>query len=408
MKAWATSLDITPSVPVTLAASGTPLRQATAVAEPLEATIVALHQDGGREPVVLVGVDLLYAGRQLRAAVERALPQVPAANIVLAASHTHRGPMTDDTKVGLGKLDDDYVEGLVQHLHTQLSDISERPWRQVELAARETVCALGVNRRRFRRVVLQRHPRFNEMTQTPNPGGPTDDTLSVLVGRDASGAPSFVVWSYACHPVAHPRRDAVSAHFPHVVRSTLRELYGNPGLPVLFLQGFSGDVRPSASAPGRLKGLRARLEGPRFLDMSSTGYDEWTRALGAVAVGAVEAARPVHGGVTTRRTEHPTSRFVSGATEPTVSFQSVRLGGLCIVGASAEVVSEYAAPVRAMAGSEVTMTVGCLDHPFGYAPTAAMLDEGGYEAGGFCRAFGLRAVAPNVEGAMMAGFASVL
>ena len=65
----------------------------------------------------------------------------------------------------------------------------------------------------------------------------------MLTFSDPTDRPIAVLWSYACHPVGFPARTRVSADFPGVVRRALRDAHGAE-LPVLFLQGFAGDVRP--------------------------------------------------------------------------------------------------------------------------------------------------------------------
>ncbi len=79
--------------------------------------------------------------------------------------------------------------------------------------------------------------------QAPWPDGPRDETVHVLEARAADGSVPALLWQYACHPVCNPERLRVSAEFPGVVRQRLRRDLG-PETAVLYLQGFSGDIRP--------------------------------------------------------------------------------------------------------------------------------------------------------------------
>ena len=57
-----------------------------------------------------------------------------------------------------------------------------------------------------------------------------------------------MLWNFACHPVMYHSPMNVSAHFPGDVRKELREILSD--IPVVFLQGFSGDIRPNNVAGG--------------------------------------------------------------------------------------------------------------------------------------------------------------
>jgi hypothetical protein len=247
----------------------------------------------------------------------------------------------------------------------------------------------------------------------PNPAGSRDETITLLLARDSDGVPLFVLWNYACHPVAFPEPRMVAAHFPHVVRDRLREEWHLPALPVLFLQGFSGDTRPSASGLPQSSKQRVRdlLVGARFHDMSWRSYRSWTRSLADLVVEATSQASLVETrSLVTSRTVRAASDFVIAehTLEP-VSFHGLRVGAdLALVGVSAEVVSDYARILREEHPGVRLMLGGCLDHPFGYVPTGVMLAEGGYEASGYCSFFGVRTVRKDVQESLLEGLSGVL
>lgn len=420
----ASTVDITPVRPVDLGGygRGTPF---TAISERLEANLVVLCSDPGSDPVVIISLDLLYPGRLLRAALESALPELEPNQIFLAASHTHQAPMTDDTKLAIGIPDSQYLDALAAKLASEVLRLISVDQTQSGLFFTSVVTAShSINRRLKRRFQISRreHGRWgspsvklarNVYAIAPNPGGATDETITILISRSALGKAQFVIWNYACHPVAFPERGSVAAHFPHYVREALRASLGVTDLPVLFLQGFSGNTRPSASVDDST-GLRSRIRcwllGPRFVNMTWASYISWSRELGELVVaGCVRAVQLDDLGTAARRSKSPTSLFVEGAAEPDVTFHSIRVGlDFAIVGASAEVVAEFAPKVRAMAVSKQVMCVGCMDHPFGYAPTSRILREGGYEGGEYCSIFDLGSLTPGIEGEIERGFRSVL
>jgi len=395
------------------------------VAERLEANLVVLRSDLGSEPVVIISLDLLYPGRILRSALESALPELRPDQIFLAASHTHQAPMTDDTKVMLGAPDDRYMDMLVLGLSRELRRLLLSEEAQIGAFSTGSVSAEhSINRRLRRRVTLARRlPShwwgppvrlvFNSYLFAPNPRGLTDELITVLLSRSPAGRAQFVIWNYACHPVGFPDKDKVAADFPHHVRDILRATLGVADLPVLFLQGFSGNTRPSASASGS-SGLSTRIRrmmfGPGFTAMTLDAYSTWATELGELVAQGCRHSRPLADmALSSRRNLSATSSFVEGAADPEVSFHSIRFGSeLSIVGASAELVAEFASPVRAMAGTRQVMCVGCLDHSFGYVPTRRMQDEGGYEGGDYCSMFSLGPLAENIEEETLQGFRAVL
>ncbi|MCW4385036.1 hypothetical protein OH146_04525 [Salinibacterium sp. SYSU T00001] len=410
MKASAISVDISPDGQVPLgAATGADRATWLGISEPIEATFLAIWPDG-EQPVLIVSLDLLYPGRILRAAIERAADLAPE-RIFVAATHTHRAPMTDDTKPRLGMPDSQYMQWLVAKVGDATRDVLD-PARAVDVTMRVGTgfAEHSINRRLRKKVVVGRRFRVNEVVMAPNPSGETDETLGVIAFVADGGEPVGVIWNYACHPVGFPHLNTIAAHYPGVVRDALRAHVGNSELPVAFLQGFSGDTRPSASTKvhSARRRLRQLVMGRLFDDMTEHAYLEWAGSL-AVRVKEVfdRAEDRMSDVVRARRVERVSADFVKGAKEPVV-FHSVDLADVTLVGISGEAVSGYAARVRALVPSRIIFCVGCIDHPFGYVPTARILAEGGYEGGGFCGAFGLESLNASIESDVMAGFASVL
>jgi hypothetical protein len=424
VKIAASTVDITPTHPVLTGGylDRPPLSE---VAEKLEANLVVLRGDSGSEPMVIISLDLLYPGRILRSALESALPELRPDQIFLAATHTHQAPMTDDTKVLLGAPDDKYMDTLVLGLSRELRRLLHSEETQIgELSTADLSAKHSINRRFRSRVTLARRSPshwwgppvrlvFNSYLMAPNPHGVTDELITVLVSRSPAGCAQFVIWNYACHPVGFPDKSKVAADYPHDVRDIVRTTLGVADLPVLFLQGFSGNTRPSASV-SKTSGLsswtRRMMFGPRFTTMTWNAYTTWAKELGELVADGCANSRPLDRVVvSSRRSLIPASSVVAGASEPSISFHSIRFGpAFTVVGASAELVAEFSQKIRAMAGSEQVMCVGCLDHPFGYAPTRRIRAEGGYEGGGYCPMFNLGPLADDVEEEMLQGFRSVL
>ena len=374
--------------------------------------MLALWGADDTEPVLIVTLDLLYPGRALRGAIENAAAPLPADRVFVAASHSHQAPMTVPEKPLLGLPDAEYLAWLQDELRARIPDLL-RPEkrRRATIDVGETVASHSVNRRRRVRFYPGRKLERNVIAIAPGPAGTTDEQVIVLTVRDQHGGILAHVWNYACHPVAHPRPETYSAHFPHRVRQRFRSDGAAPETPVLFLQGFSGNTRPSASVgfTGARGLVRRIVSGPQFRSMGPRRYDDWATSLASAVVGAtLQRTDADVDRIDTRRIELPGAEFASALDQP-VSFHSVRLSDIVtIAGVSGEAVAEYSAPVSALAPTMLTMKVGCIDDTFGYIPTTTMLREGGYESQGFCRYFGIESVNADIEVHTLAGFRAVL
>jgi hypothetical protein len=250
----------------------------------------------------------------------------------------------------------------------------------------------------------------------PYPNGSRDERVTVLSCRPRRGGdPVLVLWNYACHPVAFPERAGVASHFPHAARRRVRDRHGSAATPVLFLQGFSGDTRPSPTATTRgfTNRLKRLVRGPGFRDMTWPEYSAWSESLAEVLDRAMALASPrASSRLDSQRVSFDTHEFVvpevASQVPSEVTFQSVHLAeGVVLIGVSAEVVSDYALRLRARLPHLDLLLGGCLDDPFGYAPTTPMLAEGGYEPRDHCKFFGLAGLRPDIEAAMWRGFDAV-
>lgn len=144
--------------------------------DPLEANLVLLRKNESDSPILLVTIDLLYAGRFLRQAILDA-SLLPPENVIVAASHTHRAPMADDTKPKLGVPDSAFLESLRATLVQAVDELLNRPMERCSISAGSTKAEFSINRRRRKPLVIARRPRINAVVNAPNPGGVTDDTL---------------------------------------------------------------------------------------------------------------------------------------------------------------------------------------------------------------------------------------
>jgi neutral ceramidase len=396
------TVDITPTAAVPLAGSEVRTADFTGVADRLEANVLVLQQEG--LPVVIVSADLMFIGQELRSGVlQRLGGAVEEASLFFAASHTHFGPATDDRRPALGRLDRRYLDHLCERVSDLVARLLREPLARATIEYARGRASHAVNRRlRAAWHLSRRGPKIGAVVAAPNPAGPRDESMHLVRVTGSDGRPLALIWSYACHPVAFPQPLEVSADYPGRVRHRLRTRF-DPALPVLFWQGFAGDIRPPELERPRSQADRVRrlLLGPRFGRFTAEEWDQWADSLAdrlletAVGTGFAPVLGPLH----TRRVARPLSQFILGAPDAReVTFHRVSLGGLTAVGVSAEVVTEYGALVRAIFDHRISIPVGYIDEVYGYLPTSRMVREGGYEADWFRRPFALEGpVNPQIE-----------
>ncbi len=146
---------------------------------------------------------------------------------------------------------------------------------------------------------------------------------------------------------------------------------------MVFLQGFSGDLRPPsvARAKGARGWTRRVLLGPWFTTFSEEDYGRWLTLLTDELGGALDeldrSPDPVSDTrLDTHRVAVPQREFVLTEDSSRVtSAHRVTLGPIHLVGLSAEPVAHYAQYLADLPGEGTCVPVGCIDDVFGYAPT---------------------------------------
>ena len=194
--------------------------------DPLAARALVLESDGRR--LAWIALDLLAVDAAFTAEVSQRLAGagVPAATLIVSASHTHSGPGAFVDSALLGWLAVDRLDTAVRGA---LLDAVVAAVRQADLArqsARLASASLAT-------------PRVT----TSRLNQPLDPELIVLRVTSTSGAPIALVWNYAIHGTTlGPRNLRLSAD---VMGETSRRMEQALGVPALFVNGAVGDVSPS-------------------------------------------------------------------------------------------------------------------------------------------------------------------
>jgi hypothetical protein len=370
------------------------------VLDPLLA--VACVVTDGKTPLALVGVDGIFIGKaEVRRARERIAKStgIPAANVLVAASHTHTGgPLLLCHGV---EADPAYQERVANAVAKAVEDA----WAALR------PCELGVGLGKEDRISFNR--RFlmkdgKEITHPGKPGtphhakivrsaGPIDPDVGVLAARAPGGAIAGVVVNFACHGTA-VGGDLFSADYVGPLRKRLKEAYGEAA-HVVFLAGACGDITQvdnlSASkdfGPGRadLMGSMLAAEAVRTINRM-----DWMKTLSTAAAVEtvpvkirpdpdVEAERPAFGlgsGPEDRYAAERKAVALERARNPVVDceVQGLRIGPLGIATNGAEYFVEYGLRIKEASSHRYTWFVELANEYIGYVCTAQAFAGGGYE-----------------------------
>jgi hypothetical protein len=226
------SVDITPTESVMLAGSPIQLKSSSVNTR---LYVKALVLSTGGQKVAVVTLDTLKYPVEHVVRARRQIEKttgIPASNVIICTSHTHRGPLWSYYK---------------DQLVTPIADA-------VAIAARElTPCRLGTAKGKAegvsecRRVIKdgkawnrwQLDSSERDKYPAEGPADPEFDVLAVI-GKD--GRYKAVVYNFACH-AANTRDLTVSADYPGDVQQYVQKYLGYE-VPALFLAGACGDVNP--------------------------------------------------------------------------------------------------------------------------------------------------------------------
>jgi hypothetical protein len=413
------SVSITPDRLLPLAGFTDRLEPSTGVSDPLELNALLLRSP--QTTCAILTADLLFVTEDLKRRIADAVrPDLALddASFLFAASHTHFAPGVDPSKPRLGAPDRAYVDLVVERGAALLRRLAAaRPTSgEPRLEYRNGLAAHAINRRRMGWRLSPHAPHLPRRTalRAPDPAGPRDETVHVVTLPGSSGRPVALLWSYACHPVSFAEPRHVSADYPGVVRRALRDAIGRD-LPVLFLQGCAGDIRPRELGRPRTLGRRlAELAvGKLFTPFTAAEYAAWSNSLAARVVDVASAPARMFALALPPRAAHtsvPLSDLLDGAppADRSVTFQRLTISpGLAIAAMSAEPVAEYGLALRAAEPEgRIVIPVGYTNSVFGYLPTARMLGQHGYEDEGFMEAFGVTGrFRPDLERAVRQAWA---
>lgn len=392
-------VDTTPTAPVVLFGRGGRTAPFARIDTGLEANLVVLRGADDFGNVAIVGIDTLFAGAALKRAVMQRLEPEAArrfAHIIFVATHTHNAPALDPTKPLLGRCDPDHLAFVAGQIAALLRQAART---ELAGAARLTRgagrCALNALRRK-RGLRLTKQPPFVRVgvNFVPVHSSEVPRAVELLVAYDQAGAAIWAVWSWCCHATSHPDASAVSPDFPGVVRAHLRHILGAPDLPVVFLPGFCGDIRPDPSLlPIDPRSVALQPFARPFANATPTNFrrlcSELCRAVDTALEVASEVAAPTtaSAGLAEVPLERLIADFSSNAEHPPMEVVAIDAGGFGMLLVGAEVCSPYLERFASLVPVGWLVS-GYAGDVFGYLPSDRQVHEGGYEGGEFFGMFG--------------------
>ena len=348
----------------------------------------ALYLADGDERVLWIHCDLVGINRAIVLEFRDWARQrlgLKAGQVMLSATHTHSGPCTIHLHE-CGLYDPTYVKILQGRLR-EAAEAAQGQTEECEVVTTEGHLDLAVDRRQQ----ASKH---------------TDPRVAALGFRRSDGAFKAVVVNYAIHPVALGSSNRqISADMPgQAALSLSRQLPGNPA--VLITNGACGNLNPPAENVPFAQievwgGQIADAVAARLTETPPTPHAAFRVAarvfplpLDALDVAGIEAfARKAlldkkslaeWGDKYRRAVERWRSALVTAAQAGQAIYHrdaelfALRLGDVILVGANAEVFSEFTDWLRAATEQKVYV-IGYANGDMGYLPTQAAYAEGGYE-----------------------------
>jgi hypothetical protein len=342
--------------------------------------------------ILVISVDTLFIGNRLRIEIESHFKDtLNPTEIFIAASHTHSAPMLDFDKPKLGIPNIDYYNYVLNNIIELCEYLLNTTQKSTALFKNVNYnSAIGISRRKFRIIGEGRKSifGFNRIFNLPNEKNKIYQPARLIQICNERGESTFI-WNQACHPVSIPDAFGHSPGYIGDGRELLRENFGHK-TPVIFLQGFSGDIRPNSTK--KIKNfsslIRRILFGKQFTNFQKNDYISWISKLKDEMIEQINLLHSVKffriSNLILDRESKKLSKFKieSSQSDKNLSKHTIIFGPFKVIGFSGEVLSKIAASLTKMHSGTV-IPVGCIDDTFGYLPDVNSIKFGGYEVNGF-------------------------
>jgi len=401
-QAGVATIAITPDEPMWMAGYAARTKPADGKVHDLHAKALVL-EDGQAHRLALVTVDLLGIDRAMRDWIVEQIEQryqIPPANVLINASHTHSGPVIRESAYSIYgnsfydmtpeqlERSNAYSDRLQQHL-VDLVGAALTRLAPARLAYTHARAGFAMNRRR---------PTERGVINSPYADGPVDHEIPVLRVESPEGQLRAILFGYACHATTLSG-DQYCGDYPGFAQEYIEQLH--PGTTALFLAGCGGDQNPYPRNKDRAlelcqqhgralaNGVETALQCPSRLvrgplrtaleDVTLDFATPPSRAMLEQQVKSDNKYERMHAEYLLQQLEH------EGAIRSTYTYpiQVIRFGDdLTMVALAGEVVVDYALRLKRELTDTPLWVAGYSNDVFGYVPSVRVLREGGYEGGG--------------------------
>lgn len=354
--------------------------------------------------ILIISFDLLYIGKYLTEKIKDKLSEYfDPKKIILVASHTHYAPMTDFGKPRFGEVNKQYVDEIPEKIYEAITKVIKIPKEPGEVKFIKYETQL-IKSRRSRRLIGLKNHRIVFKDVVLGPSNHYTKLMGNIITLGDTEQLKAVIWIYPCHPTSLPRRDKFDAHFIGEIRQLFRQKFGS-NIPIIFMQGFSGDLRPPSHVTHTQKlidFIRKSIFGSWFQDFQEADYSEWIYEIFdevKIALSNTSVCEDKHIQVSSQHHAKEISHFAYVDTDTTklIDFYLIDFSEFALIGISAEVVYEYQLYLDDLLTQKPIIGFGCVEDVFGYIPTTIMLDEGGYESKDSFEFFGITSLKKNIE-----------
>ncbi|MCL2119158.1 MAG: hypothetical protein FWH27_12105 [Planctomycetaceae bacterium] len=376
-------------------------------------TVTALAIEYGKSRVVLMSATVGLVGNNLAPTLRTLCGEaagVPATHVIIAATHTHSGPIT--TAVDKDQ-DVDYCERIFIPQCIAAAKASVKEMKPVTVGVATTESKVGVNRRQI---------FANDGVGTgQNPWGLCDSEMTVVSFKGEDGKPVANMIHCAAHCTASGSNTEVTRDWPGPMIDRLEK---ESGAITMFLNGFFGDLSPriaNGRATGDINhvmevGALAGLDAVRaYQDIRDYRHEEMSIATGVVRIPYAplmpleEAQNEL-----AKLESSPQARFArltmgtlranieayeKGETgESFFSYDQtlVKIGPIVLVPAPFEASTEISLRLRDYSKYGHTLGLGVTNGWNNYLPTRDQITRGGYEVDMF-KWSGARRLADNAD-----------
>lgn len=387
-------------------------KPSTAVHDDL--TVTALALEYGKIKVALLSVTVCLIGnnlmKKLRALCGEAAG-IPAENVIIAATHTHSGPITTDG--GDGNRDNDYCNEILLPKCAAAIKEAFNNLKNAKVGVAKTTSLVGINRRQLLpndRVILGQ-----------NPWGAYDSEMTVISFRGDDDKSYANIIHCAAHCTAAGINTEVSRDWAGVMIDRLEK---ESGAITMFVNGLEGDVAPRMANGGSTGDMNHAMEVGAVAGIDAVraykDIREYRHEKMAVSIGDVKLPHaPL---LPLEDAQKELAKLEAGTqgrfTGPAINVLKqnielhkkgetaesffvyrqtlVNIGSIVLIPVPFEASSEISLRMRTYSKYGHTLPLGCTNGSNSYLPSQDQICRGGYEVERF-KWSGARQLADNAD-----------